>query len=411
MPETPEQRRDGYTEILRLCQAADEALDAKAAAFDELRALEADAPAALRTARTRRETVAAALAAADDDLQRLRSRYADDELSPVADNPAQARSRLDLAAAQEAEAEAALSAGRTGEAAVAIRAAQTAVAQADTLEQAIATLGSTLDAAAQRAGALVAEIEGDLAAAASLPDPDGRVAAAIASTRAQLDAARALLSAERPSPLRAVDVLQQANATIDGVLDAARDAEERRRRAEGQLDTVLARPRPGERDRGLHRGAPRRRGADGPHPSGRGGSRAGAGRAAPGERSNRGVDHGAARGAAGRRSRLAGAERRRIVRRRRGGGGDLMGAILGGIAINALSGGGRRRGGFGGGGLGPLGGLGGLGGLSGGGFGGRSRSGGGGGFSGGGRSRSGGGRGFSSGGGRSRAGGGGGRRR
>ncbi|MDU0344298.1 TPM domain-containing protein [Microbacterium sp. KSW2-29] len=411
--ETPEQRRDGYTEILRLCQAADEALDAKAAAFDELRALEADAPAALRTARTRRETVAAALAAADDDLQRLRSRYAGDELSPVADNPAQARSRLDLAAAQEAEAEAALSAGRTGEAAVAIRAAQTAVAQADTLEQAIATLGSTLDAAAQRAGALVAEIEGDLAAAASLPDPDGRVAAAIASTRAQLDAARALLSAERPSPLRTVDVLQQANATIDGVLDAARDAEERRRRAEGQLDTVLAQAR--AQVTATEDFIAARRGAVGPTARTR---LAEAGAALVQAEQLRASDPTTALTTAQRAAQLAG-DAASLAQNdvgsfgggAGGGGGDLMGAILGGIAINALSGGGRRRGGFGGGGLGPLGGLGGLGGLSGGGFGGRSRSGGGGGFSGGGRSRSGGGRGFSSGGGRSRAGGGGGRRR
>ncbi|KEP73099.1 hypothetical protein HR12_19270, partial [Microbacterium sp. SUBG005] len=101
----------------------------------------------------RREAVAAALDAAEQELERLRSRFAEDALNPVADNPAQARSRLDLAAGQEAEAEAALSAGRTGEAAVAIRAAQAAVAQADTLEKAVSALGTALDDAAQRAGA------------------------------------------------------------------------------------------------------------------------------------------------------------------------------------------------------------------------------------------------------------------
>ncbi|MEV7874968.1 TPM domain-containing protein [Microbacterium sp. NPDC089188] len=414
-PETPDQRRAGYAEILRLCQSADEALDARVAAFDELRALEADAPAALQTARTRREAVASALAAAELELQRLRARFADDALSPVADNPAQARSRLDLAAAQETEADAALSAGRAGEAAVAIRAAQAAVAQADTLEKAITTLGTALDDAARRAGALVAEIEGDLVAAEALPDPDGRVAAAAASTRSQLDAARALFSAERPSPLRAVDGLQQANATIDGVLDAARDAAERRRRAEGQLDTVLAQAR--AQVSATEDFIAARRGAVGPTARTR---LAEAGAALVQAEQLRASDPASALTTAQRAAQKAG-EAASLAQNDvgsfggSGGGGDLMGAILGGIAINALSGGGRRRGGFGGGGLGTLGGLGGLSGLGGGGFsGGRSRSGGGGfggGFSGGGRSRSGGGRGFSSGGGRGRAGGGGGRRR
>lgn len=407
-PETPDQQRAGYAEILRLCQAADEALDARAAAFDELRALEADAPAALQTARTRREAVASALAAAEEELERLCARYADDALSPVADNPAQARSRLDLAAGQETEAEAALSAGRTGEAAVAIRAAQAAVAQADTLEQAVSTLGTALDDAAQRAGALVAEIEGDLVAAQGLPDPDGRVAAAAASARSQLDAARALLTGERPSPLRAVDGLQQANATIDGVLDAARDAAERDRRARAQLDTVLAQAR--AQVSATEDFIAARRGAVGPTARTR---LAEAGAALVQAEQVRTTDPVAALATAQRAAQMAG-EAASLAQNDvgsfgGGGGGDLMGAILGGIAINALSGGGRR-GGFGGGGLGGLGGLGG-------GFGGgRSRSGGGfggGGFSGGGRSRSGGGRGFSGGGGggRARAGGGGGRRR
>ncbi|WP_264630341.1 TPM domain-containing protein [Microbacterium hydrothermale] len=417
-PETPDQQRAAYTEILRLCQSADEALDAKAAAFDELRALEADAPAALAAARARRESVAADLEAAETDLQSLRARFADDALSPIADNPAQARSRLDLAATQEAEAAEALAAGRTGEAAVAIRAAQTAVAQADTLEQAVGTLGGALDDAARRAGALVAEIEGDLVAAQSLADPDGRVAAASASTRAQLEAARALLAADRTSPLRAVEQLQQANATIDGVLDAARDEAERRRRAESQLDTVLAQAR--AQVSATEDFIAARRGAVGPTARTR---LAEAGAALVQAEQLRSTDPTAALATAQRAAQRAG-EAASLAQSDvgsfgagGGGGGDLMGAILGGIAINALSGGSRRRGGFGGGGLGGLGGFGGIGGLGGGfggggGFsGGRSRSGGGGGFSGGGRSRSGGGRGFSSGGGRSRSGGGGGRRR
>jgi len=402
-PETPEQQRAGYTEILRLCASADEALDAKAAAFDELRALEADAPGALAAVRQQHAAVAAALSEAEAQLGRSIERFSDDALSPVADNPTQARARLELASTQEAAADTALAAGRTGEAAVAIRAAQTAVAQADTLERAVGSLDAALSDAQQRAGALAAEIEGDLAAAARLADPDGRIAAAAASARSQLDDARGALSASRPNPIRAFETLQRANATIDAVLDEARDAAERRRRAEGQLDATLAQAR--AQVTATEDFISARRGAVGATARTR---LAEAGAALVQAEQLRTADPVAAFTAAQRAAQLAAAADAAAQSDvgsfgGAGGGGDMMGAILGGIAVNAIVGGGRSRGGFGGGGLGGLGG--GFGGLSGGGA--RSRSGG---FSGGGRSRSGGGGGFS-GGGRSRAGGGRGSRR
>lgn len=402
-PETPEQQRAGYTEILQLCASADEALDAKAAAFDELRALEADAPGALATVRQQHAAVAAALSAAEAGLGRLSERFSDDALSSVADNPTQARARLELASTQEAAADTALAEGRTGEAAVAIRAAQTAVAQAGTLERAIDSLDAALADAQQRAAALVAEIEGDLAAAAQLPDPDGRIAAAAASARSQLDDARGALSASRPNPMRAFETLQRANATIDTVLAEARDAAERRRRAEGQLDATLAQAR--AQVTATEDFISARRGAVGATARTR---LAEAGAAVVQAEQLRTDDPVAALAAAQRAAQLAAAADSAAQSDvgsfgGAGGGGDMMGAILGGIAVNAILGGGRSRGGFGGGGLGGLGG--GFGGLSGGGA--RSR---GGGFSAGGRSRSGGGGGFS-GGGRSRAGGGRGSRR
>lgn len=410
-PETPEQQRAGYAEILRLCTSADEALDAKAAAFDELRALEADAPAALAAARERRTAAEHALSAADAESTRLATLFTDDALAPVTDNPAQARARIALATEQEDAADAALAAGRTGEAAVAIRAAQAAVAQAETLERAITTLGTDLAAAQQTAASLRAEVEGDLAAAAALPDTDGRIAQAIASTRAQLDAARAAASGTRTDPLRAVQALQQANGTIDAVLDAARDEAERRRRAESQLEATLTQAR--AQVRATEDFIAARRGAVGPTARTR---LAEAGAALVQAEQMRQTDPVTALAAAQRAAQLAG-EAGSLAQNDvgafggsgglgGGGGGDLMGAILGGIAVNSVLGGGRR-GGFGGGGLGGV--LGGLGG----GFSGSGRSSGGGfggGFSGGGRSRSGGGGGFS-GGGRNRAGGGRGGRR
>ena len=400
VPETDDQRRAGFTEILRLCGSADESLDAKAAAFDELRALESDAPGALSRARARHTAAVTALEATERDLATLRERYAEEAVATVADNPAQTRDRLELAARQFDTAEAAIDAGSRGEAAVAIRAGEAAVAQAEGLEKAVPTLAAELSTASDRASALIAEIEGDLAAAASLPDADGRVAGAVATARAQLEAGRAALAPPRSAPLRALAALEQGNAEIDAVLDAARDDAERRRRAQSQLDTVLVQAR--AQVSATEDFISARRGAVGPTARTR---LAEAGAALVQAEQVRSVDPASALSSAQRAADLAG-QAASLAQNdvgsfgggRGSGGGDMMGAILGGIAVNAILGGGSRsRGGFGGGGLGGLGGmLGGTGGF-GGGMGGGSRSGGsrarsGGSSSGGSRSRRGGGR-------------------
>lgn len=391
VPETEDQRRAGYTEILRLCGSADEALDAKAAAFDELRALEADAPAALARARERQTAATAALEGAASALATLGERYTDDALGTIADNPSQARARLDVATQQFAAADQAIAAGSTGEAAVAIRTGEAAVAQAEVLEKAIPSLANDLSAAEQRAADLIAEIEGDLAAAAALPDADGRIAGAVATARAQLDAGRAALTPPRTAPLQALAALEQGNTAIDAVLGAARDEAERRQRAQSQLDGVLVQAR--AQVSATEDFISARRGAVGPTARTR---LAEAGAALVQAEQLRAADPAAALQSAQRAATLAG-QAASLAQNdvgafgggSGGGGGDMMGAILGGIAVNALLGGSRSRGGFGGGGLGGLGGMLGGGGFSGGGGGSRGRSGG-----------------FSSGGSRSRAGGG-----
>jgi len=400
-PETPEQQRAGYAEILRLCAAADEALDAKAAAFDDLRALEADAPAALARLQQQHAAATAALPAAEKELAALREKYADAALAPVADNATQARARLDLAAQQLAAASTALAAGDTGEAAVALRAAQAAVAQAETLQKAVSSLATDLTTAERRSGELAAEIDGDIAAATALADPDGRIAGAAAAATAQLNAARAALNGKRSDPLGALSTLEQANTTIDGVIAEARDAAERQRRAAAQLDTALLQAR--AQVSSTENFIAARRGAVGPTARTR---LAEAGAALVQAEQLRATDPVAALSLAQRAVQLSG-EAGSLAQNdvgsfgggSGGGGGDMLGALLGGIAVNSLLGGGgsRSRGGFGGGGLG------GLGGGFGGSFGGGGRSGGSRSRSSGGM-RSGGSR--SSGGGRSRRGGG-----
>ncbi|GAA1925563.1 TPM domain-containing protein [Microbacterium aoyamense] len=237
-PDTEEQTRAWNAQILSLCEAANAGLDEKAAAFDELRKLEQNAPEAIARVQTERAAVAAALDSATSQLETLSSSYAPEALATVADNPEQARQRIAFADEQLALAQQSIGAGKGGEAAVSIRAAEESIGQADLLEKAITKLGTDLAEGEKNAAALLAELENDVAAASALPDADGRIAAVIASTRAEIEKARGFLTGSSRRPLIALQGLEAANAQIDGLVQGVRDAAaqaERARQMVGQL--------------------------------------------------------------------------------------------------------------------------------------------------------------------------------
>lgn len=227
------------TRIIELCEHAGSELDAKAAAFDELRKLEQNAPAALAHVTDLHTQVSGEHAAAVAALTALQQRYAPAALATVADDPEQAQQRLDFAREQLAAAQQQLDAGNGGGAAVSIRAAEEAVAQAQLLQNAIGKLGADLAKAETDAAALIADLEKDIATASALPDPDGRLAPVVAATRQQVDAARALLTGAAQQPLVALQGLDKANQEIDAMLAGIRDAQERADRAQHQLGALM----------------------------------------------------------------------------------------------------------------------------------------------------------------------------
>jgi uncharacterized membrane protein YgcG len=231
-PDSEAQARSWNAEIIRLCEEANAGLDDKAADFDELRRLEQNAPESLARVQEQRAQAAAAVDAADERLRALGATYAPEALVTVADNPAQARQRIAFADEQIAAAEAALGAGKGGEAAVSIRAAEEAVGQAVLLEDAIEKLGKDLAEGERSAAALITELEGDIAAASALPDADGRVASVVAATRQQIDAARTNLAGTARRPLAALQSLEAADSQIDGVISGVRDAAAKAQRAQ-----------------------------------------------------------------------------------------------------------------------------------------------------------------------------------
>jgi uncharacterized membrane protein YgcG/predicted nucleic acid-binding Zn-ribbon protein len=239
VPDSEQDARAWNERIIALCEASNALLDEKAADFDELRKLEQNAPEALARVQEQRAKAEASVAGATERLQSLQAAYAPEALATVADNPEQARQRLTFADEQLAAAQTALGAGDGGEAAVGIRAAEEAVAQVLLLSTAIDKLATDLAAGERNAAALVTELEGDIAAASALPDADGRIAAVIASTRQQLESARAQLTGTAKRPLAALQSLEAANTQIDTLVQGVRDAAARAERSRQMVGQVI----------------------------------------------------------------------------------------------------------------------------------------------------------------------------
>jgi hypothetical protein len=238
--DTIHDRRAWHIRIIQIADEIDDVLDDNTEAFDALRKLEQNAPQELERVRGERAAVEPVLAAAAPALAALSATYAPAALAMVADNPAQARERADLADRSIDAAAQAIAAGRSGEAAFAIRTAEQSVAQAAQLAQAVTTLGSELSAIEAQSQALVTELQGDLAAAQQLPDADGSIAAAASTTAQQLQVAQSDLAGSARNPQRVLEALTAANAQIDAAIAQGREGVERARRVQQMLEQTLA---------------------------------------------------------------------------------------------------------------------------------------------------------------------------
>ena len=373
-PDSEADVRAWNAQIIDLCERANAGLDEKAKAFDELRQLEQNAPDALARVQALRQTVAAAQDQSASALAALQGAYAPAALATIADNPVHAATDLAFADEQLTAAQQAIAAGDSAAAAVSIRAAEDAVAQADLLHTAVGTLAADLGKAETDAAGLIADIEQDIATASGLPDTDGRLAGVIATTRGQVDAAKALLAGSAKQPLAALQNLDAANTQIDATLAGVRDAQAQAQRAGQQLNALMTQAQ--AQVSAAEDFITSRRGAIGAEARTR---LAEAGASLVQARQLQQTDPAAALPYAQRANDLA-AQAIQYAQNDvgafsgggmfggggSGGGSNVMGAVLGGILINSLLGGGRGGGGgmFGGGGYG------------GGGYGGGSRGGG-----------------------------------
>lgn len=362
-PDTEEQRRGWYGGIIGLAAEADAMLDEQAQQFDELRALERDAPSALARVQQAAATAAAAIDPAAQRLAALTAQYAASATAPIIDNPTQAQSRIGFAREALAGAQADVSAGDAAQAAVGIRAAEEAVDQTTLLTAAVERLAADLAAADQAVAAVIAELDSDVATARALSND---AATALADrVAAEVDAVRGSSSAPGRDPIALHAKLEQLDVEIDATIQGVRDAAEQAARAQAQLGRALTTARSHVQATEDYLVA--RRGAIGAEARTR---LAEAGRLLVEAEGIAPTDPAAALASAQRSERLA-AEAMSLAQRDVGGfdggmggfggnagrssggsGGDVFGAVLGGILINSVLGGGGGGGGFGGGGFG-----------------------------------------------------------
>ncbi|MEV6637403.1 TPM domain-containing protein, partial [Actinoplanes sp. NPDC051470] len=205
-------RRRTLNEIIKRCRDADARLDAESEAFDELRDLEGRAAEVAAEVERRRAEVATTLPAATTARQTLTSRYAGPAVTAVSTNVDQAAESLAFAATALTRAHTALDSdpaaanepaagnetvvaggsdtapgGGRAEAALAVRAAEQAVDQAELLIAAVHQAVADHDAARKSADALIMEVEAEVAA--------GR-AALTSATAAQAAASQAAGTAD-----------------------------------------------------------------------------------------------------------------------------------------------------------------------------------------------------------------------
>ncbi|MET3450224.1 TPM domain-containing protein [Curtobacterium sp. 1544] len=234
IPDTPQQRADWANQIIAICEQAHASIEEQTDSFDKLRSLEDGVDEAAVALAEAVAAAPASVSAAGAALERVRGAYGGRTLATVSDSVDQAQQVLAYATERSQAATAAIASGDKGEAVVAVRDAQHALAQVQQLTSSAVAAESTFAEATARAEAMRIDIEGDVAAARTLQDGGPELAAAV--TRAETVLRQGL---DPKDPIAAVDALTKANTEIDQAIATARGAQEQQQRAARALDDAL----------------------------------------------------------------------------------------------------------------------------------------------------------------------------
>ncbi|MFE0106406.1 TPM domain-containing protein [Streptomyces sp. NPDC059009] len=244
-PETDDEKRRMLDEIAARCTEAGRRLDEEAAAFDQLRALERTAPAALERAETLFRRITGRTVDAEATLGTLRKEYAPSAASPVLGHIEQAKDRLVFATDHLNQARQAVDGGDNGAAAVHLRAAEGAVDQAGTLVDAVERRAQELARAAGELPGALTEAETDLADGRGLLEGTAE-GVSTADLRGRLARAESVVAEVRKElaagpydPIDALRRVEEADAALDEALAGAREREVTSRRSRALLGQAL----------------------------------------------------------------------------------------------------------------------------------------------------------------------------
>jgi uncharacterized membrane protein YgcG len=241
-PEDAATRRQMLQGIVARCEAVRSRLTAEEERFEQLRAIERNAPEILTGLPDQATAIEARLPGVRTARLEL-ERYAEEDWRSIAGNIPEAEKRLAFARDAAARGSAALAASDATAAGRAARQGQTALAEAGVLLDGVERLTGSLAEAKGRAEAELAAAEQDVAAATAALAAGNAPADAprkIAELEATVDRIRDALEADRPALLAALDAAQKANALGDELLAGIRGQQEQVARAEAGLETSIA---------------------------------------------------------------------------------------------------------------------------------------------------------------------------
>ncbi|MBG6179910.1 TPM domain-containing protein [Arthrobacter sp. CAN_A1] len=241
IPDTEEQQRTWLGDIIRRCESVNGSLQEHKADFDALRELERNAPAALAAAQASANGVKTSVADAERTLVQLQQKYADSATSQVRDNVEQANERLKFVDSAAESAQQHLSAGDTGSAVIAVRAAEESVHQTTVLLDAISKRAAELDAAKEELDRSVADTSQDLAQAQAMlaTGQHQDLAGPVASAEAALTTVRTESSGGRVDPVALLQRTEAAHAQLDAALGGVRNQTEQTQRAREALQHAI----------------------------------------------------------------------------------------------------------------------------------------------------------------------------
>jgi hypothetical protein len=209
--------REVLEEIIARCQDAGRRLDAAAPGFDQIRALERNAAAALESAETRFRDVSARTPAAGATVADLHKRYAPATSLPVAGDAEQAKDRLVFTTFHLDQARQYADRGDGAKAAAHLRAAEGALGQAADLVSGVHRLAGELASAAAELPVALAAVETVRdAARGHAPDGSAGLVARLGHAEALLAGVRHETAAGPYDPLDALRRVMEAAAGLAG---------------------------------------------------------------------------------------------------------------------------------------------------------------------------------------------------